>query len=84
MDDAPAATAGAPAATDHEFSSHMEHPSHIAMPSRKSTWTKDQSEVHVSGTQTPHSMNLLSHIEPIHFDAYFVCGNSAPPPVKMS
>jgi hypothetical protein len=71
-DDAPAASSGAPAAaTDHEFSAHIQPPVPAGGVSRKSTWNKDITDVHVSGTQTPMSVNRLSRIEP-GLEEYFV------------
>lgn len=75
-DEAPVASSGgggAPAAaTDHEYTAHHSEPiAPVPMVSRKSTWNKDMMDVHVSGTQTPMSVNKLSRVEP-GLEDYFV------------
>jgi ion channel-forming bestrophin family protein len=73
-----APTSGAPpAATDHEFSSHNEQPTPLPMhnTSRKSTISKSFLDVHVTGTQTPMSVNghhAHSHLGEIAIENYFV------------
>lgn len=72
-DEAPSASSGAPAgATDHEFSSYIDQTVPMGLHSRKSTWGKSISEVHVSGTQTPMSQNLGHVAHEHHLGHYFV------------
>ena len=76
-DDAPAGGApGGNAAAGHDTVHAFEVPVPAHNRSRQSTWTKDMSDVHVSGTQTPMSgMNRHSRLDlngSIDIGDYFV------------
>lgn len=74
-DAAPAGGAGGGNAAAHtDAIHHYDIPQTAAVnASRRSTWTKDMTDVHVSGTQTPMSaMNRISRLEP-GLEDYFVC-----------
>ncbi|KAL5323875.1 hypothetical protein ACEPPN_008417 [Leptodophora sp. 'Broadleaf-Isolate-01'] len=72
-DAAPAGGAGGGNATAHtDAIHHYDIPQPAVNASRRSTWTKDMTDVHVSGTQTPMSgMNRMSRLEP-GLEDYFV------------
>lgn len=76
-DDAPAAGGGG--ANGGAIHTAGDAPGHYDIPtqvntSRRSTWTKEGANVHVSGTQTPmgSQMNRMSRLEP-GIEDYFVC-----------
>ncbi|KAL2073067.1 hypothetical protein VTL71DRAFT_10391 [Oculimacula yallundae] len=69
-DAAPADKSGGNATAHVDAIHHYDIPQNNA--SRRSTWTKDMTDVHVSGTQTPMSaMNRMSRLEP-GLEDYFV------------
>ncbi|MAD84291.1 MAG: hypothetical protein CL912_15110 [Deltaproteobacteria bacterium] len=75
-DDGPAPGAGgggnAQAHAHADAIHHYDVPQVPVNASRRSTWTKDMTDVHVSGTQTPMSgMNRMSRLEP-GLEDYFV------------
>lgn len=63
------AGAGLTAVDHHDTAAH--HMEQNVMRSRKSTWNKDITDINVSGTQTPMSVNRLSRLEP-GLEDYFV------------
>ncbi|KAF8854540.1 UPF0187-domain-containing protein [Acephala macrosclerotiorum] len=68
-----APTSAAPtSAADHEYTTAHEVPQFVHNTSRKSTWTKDTADVHVSGTHTPMSYFHHSQLIDLSLDSYFV------------